>query len=100
MRLVLAIAPPMAVTAANAQNYCYQSGNVVTCDNGATGSWHVRSFHLAEGNFLRLFHPVRLGWPLFGLGLKALPAIRFIARTMPILANSSGPRSSAASISI
>ena len=64
------------------------------------GSGDVRSPHLAEGNFLRAVHPVRLGWPLFGLGLKALPAIRFTARTMPILANSSGPRSSAASISI
>jgi hypothetical protein len=64
------------------------------------GSGDVRSPHLAEGNFLRAVHPGRLGWPLFGWGLKALSAIRFIARTMPILANSSGPRSSAASISI
>jgi hypothetical protein len=46
MRLVLAIALVMAATAANAQNYCYQSGNVVTCDNGATGytSGNVTTF--------------------------------------------------------
>jgi hypothetical protein len=46
MRLILAIALVMAATAASAQSYCYQSGNVVTCDNGATGytSGNVTTF--------------------------------------------------------